>query len=735
MPQYNIPTTDILSCIGDSVELNFNSITFPDDLQWYDPNGNPLGLGSTVTAKDIGYYVLEFGYSNGCTFTDSVQVFSQVSTLEYVLGESPLINCENPEGEITALINSPYDEISWYHNGYLGNSQVLTVDEAGLYIIEISDINNCITRDSVYVESDFSLAPYTLESVDIDCFAGKGTLSVNSDSTIQVTWTHPSGQVVTSESFETTQAGTYYIEILNSNGCSELDSIELEANQDFPVISSAFDSLTCVKNTSTITVESNISNTQFEWTGPAGFNSTSDSLTVQQNGQYIYTATTENGCSVTDTITIYLDDEKPNFSLSADTINCFSPTATVLVQTTGDYTIAEVVSPDLIAIDNLAIEIGQAGLTTVIVIGDNGCETSESIQVIADLTKPESPIQEDIILNCFQTDTTLWIDVSDENDIFWIIGQQYVNFDDSFYIDSPGNIMIELQDKESGCTSSTEFNVDLDFSVPQMSLQASDINCQDTISTIYLSTQDNIYSLDFSSELNQINQTEFTTKASGTYSFVLQGDNGCTAEQSIIVSEDKIKPIIATIDQYLNCHNDPLNLSCSYDISNPEFIWVDPKGNETNNAILSTTSSGSYYITVTNPDNHCFETASLEVIPYKNNLAFEYTIEEALCYGETAILTDINIIAGNDPYELIVYNEFGQIANQNALGEGDYTLVFVDLDGCDSTTYFSIEEPVKIELDLDKELTLGIGTDLAIEAYTNLDPSEIEEINWTPDNY
>ena len=52
-PSYDLPPPEELTCTGDSAELVFSAMFPPNDITWFDPNGNPLSQSDTVYVDEI----------------------------------------------------------------------------------------------------------------------------------------------------------------------------------------------------------------------------------------------------------------------------------------------------------------------------------------------------------------------------------------------------------------------------------------------------------------------------------------------------------------------------------------------------------------------------------------------------------------------------------------------------------------------------------------------------------
>lgn len=734
-PSYDLPPPEVLSCIGDSTELTFSSVFPPNDITWFDPEGNLLSQADTVVVDDIGYYLIEMAYSNGCIFYDSVLVISQSSTLDYTLGESPTISCANSFDSITVAISSPFSEIIWYQDTILGNESSLQIQEAGLYQIDIVDQNGCITRDSIFVPEDFELNPYTLATEAIDCIDGEGVISVSSDSLITVTWELPSGSTSTNDTIESSTAGIYHIEITHDNGCEETDSIELFANQNFPNISIAFDSISCNSPTANIEIQSNIANTTFDWVGPNGFDSDEENLTVDEAGYYIYTATTQDGCSSLDSVLISADLQEPVFSLSSDTINCENTSAVVTVVGDIGITIQDVQGFGVLDINDLNISVDQASTYTVVVSGTNGCTSETSIEVPSNFAAPAMVGLADITLNCFTPDTALQINNQPNVEIYWTSGTDTIWSNIIDLDDNSSDFELHLVDSSTGCITSEDLNIIQDFTIYPINVTNTNINCLNTEATIAIDVADPYLEIIGVDGLTQQSDTEFTTSSILSGNITVVFENGCENSQTFNINVDTIAPIISAEDRGFSCVKEPLALFVDVNITDALYDWSGPQGMMSNEDFLVTAIPGLYYVTVTDPINGCSSSTEIEVFKFLNNLAYDVNLEQPLCYGDQGSADVINISGWTEPYQVAIFNTANEAVDPNSLDPGIYSVLIQDDVGCDSSFTIDIIEPVLINLELVSELTISPGTDLQLEAFTNLNLQDIASIQWDPSSY
>ncbi|MFT5167160.1 MAG: gliding motility-associated-like protein [Saprospiraceae bacterium] len=195
---------------------------------------------------------------------------------------------------------------------------------------------------------------------------------------------------------------------------------------------------------------------------------------------------------------------------------------------------------------------------------------------------------------------------------------------------------------------------------------------------------------------------------SGTYTLmVTNGDNGCTAESIVVVSQDNNLPVaIATVDALLTCTTTSVLLDGSTSSSQSGTIiyeWSD-----FNNQVISTienasvSTPGMYSLIITDELNGCTATTTVEVLQDIN--------EPTADAGNDGVLTcDISVIqlmgsgsnGNNLAFEWFDDNNIsiGMGANVDVISTGIYTLVVTNTDnGCTAVSTVEITPDISIPI-------------------------------------
>src|SRR5690606_623036 len=134
---------------------------------------------------------------------------------------------------------------------------------------------------------------------------------------------------------------------------------------------------------------------------------TSAALEVTEAGIYTVTVTGENGCSVTASETVTLDDSLPSVAIAHEglELSCTITSLTLTAFGGGSYSWS---NGSIVVGTSSALEVTEAGTYTVTVTGENGCTATSSETVTLDDSLPAAAIaDEGLELSCTVTSLTL----------------------------------------------------------------------------------------------------------------------------------------------------------------------------------------------------------------------------------------------------------------------------------------------------------------------------------------
>jgi gliding motility-associated-like protein len=307
-PEYPLTSsaniTDVL-CFGNStgaISVSVAGGTVPYSYNWLSGQNT-----ATISNLNAGNYSVTITDALGCTLTNNVNV-SQPNDPLNITNSIVDVTCYGlTNGAINTAVTGgtlPYT-FNWSNSTYIlaYNTEDLTSIPAETYVMVVLDQHGCTISDTFVVSQPTPLSN-TLIGTNILCH-GESTGSINlsvtgANAPYSYLWNNGS----TSEDQAAIPAGFYDVLITDANGCSKTDSIVLTQPQ-FPIsYSFTTTDVTCRDGSNGIinlTVTGGIPIYSYAWTN-ASTNALNDSLTA---GIYGFLVTDANGCTVTDSMTIF----------------------------------------------------------------------------------------------------------------------------------------------------------------------------------------------------------------------------------------------------------------------------------------------------------------------------------------------------------------------------------------------------------------------------------------------
>ncbi|MCB0642243.1 MAG: gliding motility-associated C-terminal domain-containing protein, partial [Phaeodactylibacter sp.] len=568
--------------------------------EWLDPDMAFLSDQPTVIVSEAGTYQLNVTNTvTGCVGTDFVDVAGDQDLPVVDAGADQTITCAQDTVTLDGSGTTGGDLVFlWMGPGITGDAteSVTTANVAGTYILTVTDTTNgCEAFSPVIVGTDF-VQPFADagEVQDLlNCNVDQVQLDGSSSSTggpgeYTYMWTGPAVDAGETSLFPLVSgAGTYYIEVTNSaNGCTALDSVLVESDEDLPTVAiQALNGteLNCAINTIQLDTVGTSQGAQYNylWSGPFCINVSS--LEVFCAGEFVLEViNTTNGCSATDTIVITENTATVVATADDATYTCFDDCFDL--DGTGSSTGVDIVYAWTAGFGGVISAGANTLMPTICAPGSyallvtdtvTGCTDDILVAVMADTMPPVADAGADGTINCYE---------------------DFVQLDGS---------------------NSTSTNV------------------------TYTWTLNGGF---FSNAVMPI------ATDPGTYVLeVVSGDNGCSATDEVIVDENTTDPVAnAGPTQELGCGDDSVVLDGSGSSAGPNIIYLWEAISGVLDANTTTLQSaianevGTYMLTVQDTVNGCTATAEVEVIS-----VIDYDLALASIMGDAC---EINaVLEGNLP--------------------------------------------------------------------------------------
>lgn len=173
-------------CEGDTVLLTINDpFDQVETIDWY-KDSVFVGSFDTLIVTEPGTYTAMVEDENGCTSACMCIVLTQIPGEPVTLVDQVTI-CGNGDTE-TVTASGSFESYVWYLNGsVVGTSASITVNTSGVYHLEATSENGCVSRDSVSV-IDGSLNVTLTRSVASACIGENVTLTATFDPNYTYQW-------------------------------------------------------------------------------------------------------------------------------------------------------------------------------------------------------------------------------------------------------------------------------------------------------------------------------------------------------------------------------------------------------------------------------------------------------------------------------------------------------------------------------------------------------------------
>ena len=781
-PDAEILDPDNITCDADMVMLQSSSMTTGSlSYQWLqgDENGTPLGTAADQEVSADGAYTLIItNDENGCTTIANTTVGMDMMAPTAEAGLDQIINCNNLttgvqlDGTGSGGIGTLTYQWMAPDMSDAGNAETINVLTEGLYTLIITDSSNgCTSMETVLVSLD-DTAPENVTATDgiISCTDPNLTLmgSTSSTGNFAFCWTDAGNNPFPDgETLDISQAGTYTFTVKDlDNGCSTAVNTLIENDSDTPSaipmqIAGTPGELSC--NNPTITWEGqgigNDPNLDIQWEGPDG--PISGALVMfDQNttpGQYTLTVTAPNGCSAEADITPSFNFDTPVIDLTAGTIFCdpeqVTLTATDVIAGSASFTWTDPNGNQLTqGLSNPTVM--EPGMYMVEAVGDNGCVTTDMIEVFDSRDMPVVSVAPDFALTCMPGEDTYALgggattsNPSDVLDFVWTRNGTDISTDPNFIADEDGTYVLTVTNTINGCQDAQTVVVD---DVRQNPLATAGtqmiLNCNTPMVLLEGDSDDPNAVYEWTSPSGLIvNEQSPMIDEPGEWMLTVTSLNGCEGMAMWDVQADFDLPQDVGImgDNLLTCDANSVQLfgsTSTMDLGSDPYSWSlagDPTTVVSNQQNPNFGAAGDYVLTITGA-NGCVETAQFSIASDENLPTPGAAVDRMITCDDENTMIIGSSTAANTSYSWSGPLPFTGATTKDIVvtAAGIYTLTIIDDEnGCESTIDAVVED------DLGEPEVMTIGTDLtcedgAIFSLSASSTSPMVSYSWTgPNNF
>ncbi|SNR15994.1 T9SS type A sorting domain-containing protein [Tenacibaculum jejuense] len=511
-PELKLTKDDTINVTG--FGLSNGSITVeltggtPDyTYQWLDADGVSVGTNATVLDNiSAGKYQLVVEDSKGCRLVEDYEI-TQPDLLEVSLNQVSIISClgtNNGSLEAIAIGGVKDYQYSWYKEGsnrIIGSKNQISNLDPGKYYVIILDAKGNTVRSSNYEITEPEALELNLTSDYTLCGTGNDwtvtTAVKGGTSPYRYIWNTGSSDANLTDVL----LGTYEVTIVDANGCSVTEKIELNAPPELIISGEETNDPKCFNgNNGTIKVEvsGGLPPYTYEWNN-GSITSINDNLT---SGTYEVIITDSKGCKISKAYVLN-NPEKIEFSLGDDVTLCKDQTY-VLNATIDKGVSYEWSSTNGLSSTERVIEVSEEGVYSVVITNEDGCIITDDIEI----KRSKDDISSNFFVSsiAFVNEPVVAVNVSDPapEESEWILPvnaklnettKEYVEF----YFEEAGEYEITLYTKKGECEAfqtKTVFITEKEIGDDTASEEANDNDPIITDFNIYPNPSSGVFALD-----------------------------------------------------------------------------------------------------------------------------------------------------------------------------------------------------------------------------------------------
>ncbi|MEM6966529.1 MAG: T9SS type A sorting domain-containing protein [Bacteroidota bacterium] len=349
-----------------------------------------------------------------------------------------------------------------------------------------------------------------------------------------------------------------------------------------------------------------------------------------------------------------------------------------------------------------------SGSYTVEVMDENGCTTSETIEISA----PEAIIIELTNQNsatCAEPTGSVTVNISGGTGMPTItFNGSTINSNFATFENLSAGVYPVLVVDENACAINSSLEIIGDSPTQLEVTDTQDVTACNGDNTGIITVQSLGGSGNYTYTLNGVaqgNNNSFTNLVGGTYSIVSTDDQGCATSTEVIIQEPTA--VVAEITQLTNisCHgaNDgSLQVSASGGTDNFEYS----NGLETNTSgIFNNLTPGTYQITITD-GNNC-QTIMEPTIEEPTALTADIATQQAItCHGGSDGSVSLTAAGGTGTINYTLNGNTNTSGTFSNLTVGNYNVAVSDMNGCTTNISFTIDEPTELTADIVAQQTI-----------------------------
>ncbi len=484
----------------------------------------------------------------------------------------------------------------------------------------------------------------------------------------------------TTEDLSDLTAGTYDVTVTDANGCTATESVEVTEPAALSA-SGVATNVSCNGGSNgkvDLTVTGGTAPYTFVWSNTA----TTEDMIGLSAGTYDVTVTDANGCTATESVEV---TEPAALSASgvATNVSCNGGSNGKV-----DLTVTGGTAPYTFVWSNTATTEDMIGLSAgtydVTVTDANGCTATESVEVTEPAALSASGVATNVSCNG-GSNGKVDLTVTGGTAPYTFVWSNTATTEDLSGLSS-GTYDVTVTD-DNGCTTTESVTV-TEPAILVASGVATNVSCNaGSNGAINLTVTGGTAPYTFVWS-NAATTEDLTDLTAGTYDVTVTDANGCTATESVEVTEPTVLVASGVVDANVSCNGETdggATASATGGTAPYTYLW----SNAATTASITGVAAGTYNVTITDA-NGCTDAASV-TITEPAALSANITLDNNLtCSDDNNGGATVEVNGGTAPYTYEWDNQ-ATTASVTNLTLGNHSVTITDNNGCTSTQTINID--------------------------------------------
>ena len=747
--------------------------------EWSGGLGTVTAGSSQVSNLEPGDYMLTVTDSNGCMIENTYTVAAS-KTLDVNLIFLSDVTCNGDDDGVLQVAGTttglpPFNDMFTYNwellpGGTTFSDSLITGLAPGFYALTVTDQDpaGCMVLDTFQITEPDPLQISLIELLNESCTNGGNdgqiTIGVTGGTyPYTYTWSDMQPDSIASNLSE----GMYTIDVEDDNGCMASETYNVTAPTPPSIDMLDNDTLTCFNSQDgTLTVVATPGGapiSTYEWDNT----DMGATITGLGPGQYIVTVTAQDGCFAVDTANVIAPEPLVIDSIVGTSPNCPGDgNGTLAIFASGGtspYTYTWGLPGGNETTNNNLYPGLMAGNYPVTVVDANNCESISGLGTIVDPASIVVDYSNVLPVSCFEgvcdgqatataeysdgttgvfmftwesgevdnmTTTSTATSLCKDYQVLVVQDEEGCFIQDSVMIDSPDEIMVEIQSEAVSCNGASDGSITLMPSGGVGNFTYAWLQVPDVTATI-------------------------TGLNAGTYNATITDDNLCEVEQQVEITEPAA--LVLSVDALntddVSCFGEEDGqLAVQYnsnDLINPvgsaPYTWssnVPPGSAEASSPVALGLPAGTYSVTITDVEG-CQDSLFYTISEPEEVVVIVPDPEDPPCFNSTTQVF-IDTIYGGVGTSLADYQYMvdgnGILLSPNIpadiFGDGEHIIEAFDINGCSGAAVVEIMQPEEILVTFPNDVVVELG-DTSVQLQPIITPAglQIDSFIWTPSDY